>query len=123
MGYTEAPRGALAHWIVIEDGKIANYQAIVPSTWNAGPRDAQGQPGAYEAALEEFPEIMAMDETDQVLAMQEGFVKFGFGQTPDLGVLHGALVPLDGFLADAGVHPVVGRLGCNERPFRLYRRS
>jgi hydrogenase large subunit len=47
----EAPRGALGHWIVIEDGKIANYQAVVPSTWNAGPRDAQGQPGAYEAAL------------------------------------------------------------------------
>ena len=38
----EAPRGALAHWIVIEDGKIANYQAVVPSTWNAGPRDAEG---------------------------------------------------------------------------------
>ena len=50
-GYTEAPRGALAHWIVIEDGKIANYQAVVPSTWNAGPRDANGQPGPYEAAL------------------------------------------------------------------------
>ena len=50
-GYMEAPRGALAHWIVIEDGKISNYQAVVPSTWNAGPRDAAGQPGAYEAAL------------------------------------------------------------------------
>ena len=47
----EAPRGALAHWIVIEEGKIANYQAVVPTTWNAGPRDAKGQPGAYEAAL------------------------------------------------------------------------
>jgi hydrogenase large subunit len=51
VGYTEAPRGALAHWIVIEDRKIANYQAVVPSTWNAGPRDPQGQDGAYEAAL------------------------------------------------------------------------
>ena len=50
-GFMEAPRGALGHWIVIEDGKIANYQAVVPSTWNAGPRDPQGQPGAYEAAL------------------------------------------------------------------------
>jgi hydrogenase large subunit len=50
-GYMEAPRGALAHWIVIENGKISNYQAVVPSTWNAGPRDAAGQPGAYEAAL------------------------------------------------------------------------
>jgi hydrogenase large subunit len=52
VGYMEAPRGALAHWIVIEDGKIANYQAVVPSTWNAGPRDANGQEGAYEAALQ-----------------------------------------------------------------------
>jgi hydrogenase large subunit len=51
VGFTEAPRGGLAHWIVIEDGKIANYQAVVPSTWNAGPRDAKGQPGPYEAAL------------------------------------------------------------------------
>ena len=50
-GFMEAPRGALGHWIVIEDGKIANYQAVVPSTWNAGPRDPTGQPGAYEAAL------------------------------------------------------------------------
>jgi len=50
-GYTEAPRGGLAHWVVIRDGKIANYQAVVPSTWNAGPRDAKGQPGPYEAAL------------------------------------------------------------------------
>jgi hydrogenase large subunit len=50
-GFTEAPRGGLAHWIVIRDGKIANYQAVVPSTWNAGPRDAKGQDGAYEAAL------------------------------------------------------------------------
>jgi hydrogenase large subunit len=50
-GFMEAPRGALGHWVVIEDGKISNYQAVVPSTWNAGPRDPTGQPGAYEAAL------------------------------------------------------------------------
>ena len=50
-GSTEAPRGGLGHWIHIKDGKIANYQAIVPSTWNGSPRDAQGLPGAYEAAL------------------------------------------------------------------------
>ena len=50
-GYMEAPRGALGHWVVIEDGLIANFQAVVPSTWNAGPRDPKGQPGAYEAAL------------------------------------------------------------------------
>ena len=51
VGYTEAPRGALAHWIVIKDGIIDNYQAVVPSTWNAGPRDHKGQSGPYEAAL------------------------------------------------------------------------
>jgi hydrogenase large subunit len=53
VGFMEAPRGGLAHWIVIEDQKIKNYQAVVPSTWNAGPRDQNGQPGAYEAALED----------------------------------------------------------------------
>jgi hydrogenase large subunit len=53
VGLMEAPRGGLSHWMVIEDGKIANYQAVVPSTWNAGPRDPQGQPGAYEAALQD----------------------------------------------------------------------
>jgi hydrogenase large subunit len=52
VGYMEAPRGGLSHYIVIENGKIANYQAVVPSTWNAGPRDPTGQPGAYEAALQ-----------------------------------------------------------------------
>ena len=51
VGVTEAPRGALSHWVVIDDQKISNYQAIVPSTWNAGPRDAQGNQGPYEAAL------------------------------------------------------------------------
>jgi len=51
VGFTEAPRGALAHWVNIEGEKISNYQAVVPSTWNAGPRDAKGQPGPYEAAL------------------------------------------------------------------------
>ncbi len=50
-GSHEAPRGALGHWVEIEDQKIKNYQAVVPSTWNAGPRDASGQRGAYEAAL------------------------------------------------------------------------
>lgn len=50
-GFHEAPRGTLSHWIVIQDGKIANYQAVVPSTWNAGPRDENGQMGPYEASL------------------------------------------------------------------------
>jgi hydrogenase large subunit len=51
VGFLEAPRGSLAHWIVIDDGKISNYQAVVPTTWNAGPRDATGAEGPYEAAL------------------------------------------------------------------------
>jgi hydrogenase large subunit len=51
VGFLEAPRGSLAHWIVIDDGKISNYQAVVPTTWNAGPRDAAGAEGPYEAAL------------------------------------------------------------------------
>jgi Ni,Fe-hydrogenase I large subunit len=50
-GHTEAPRGALAHWIHIKDRKIENYQAVVPSTWNASPRDANGAMGPYEASL------------------------------------------------------------------------
>jgi hydrogenase large subunit len=51
FGFHEAPRGTLSHWTVIRDGKIKNYQAVVPSTWNAGPRDQDDQPGPYEAAL------------------------------------------------------------------------
>lgn len=55
FGFHEAPRGVLSHWVVIEDGKIANYQCVVPSTWNAGPRDQNDTPGPYEAALLETP--------------------------------------------------------------------
>jgi hydrogenase large subunit len=51
FGIHEAPRGALSHWIVIEDGVIKNYQCVVPSTWNAGPRDDKGKAGPYEASL------------------------------------------------------------------------
>ena len=51
VGMTEAPRGALAHWIVIKDQKIDNYQLVVPSTWNASPRDAEGKRSAYEESL------------------------------------------------------------------------
>jgi [NiFe] hydrogenase large subunit/hydrogenase large subunit len=50
-GFHEAPRGALGHWVQIKDGAIRKYQCVVPSTWNAGPRDAAGKPGPYEAAL------------------------------------------------------------------------
>jgi hydrogenase large subunit len=55
FGYHEAPRGVLSHWTVIRDGKIANYQAVVPSTWNAGPRDEADEAGPYEASLLDNP--------------------------------------------------------------------
>lgn len=51
FGPHEVPRGSLGHWVEISNGTVARYQAVVPSTWNAGPRDAQGQPGPYEQAL------------------------------------------------------------------------
>lgn len=51
VGLHEAPRGALSHWVVIKDGKIANYQAVVPTTWNACPRDDQAGHGAFEACM------------------------------------------------------------------------
>ncbi len=51
FGFHEAPRGTLSHWIVIKDGKIKNYQCVVPSTWNAGPRDDKDKAGPYEASL------------------------------------------------------------------------
>jgi len=51
FGFHDAPRGTLSHFIVIKDGKIDNYQAVVPTTWNAGPRDAKGVKGPYEASL------------------------------------------------------------------------
>jgi hydrogenase large subunit len=51
VGLHEAPRGTLSHWCVIENGKLKNYQCVVPSTWNAGPRDEKDQAGPYEACL------------------------------------------------------------------------
>ena len=55
VGSVAAPRGALGHWIKIKDGRIENYQCVVPSTWNASPRDHKGQIGAFEAALMNTP--------------------------------------------------------------------
>ncbi len=51
FGMAEAPRGGLGHWVKIKDGKVENYQAVVPSTWNAAPKDYKGRMGAYEASL------------------------------------------------------------------------
>jgi hydrogenase large subunit len=55
VGTHEAPRGTLSHWVVVKDGKIKNYQAVVPSTWNASPRDNAGAHGPYEASLLRTP--------------------------------------------------------------------
>ncbi len=55
FGFHEAPRGTLSHWVVISNGAIKNYQCVVPSTWNAGPRDDKGQMGPYEASLMDNP--------------------------------------------------------------------
>lgn len=51
VGFVHAPRGGLSHWMVIENGRIANFQMVVPSTWNLGPRCAAGKLSAVEAAL------------------------------------------------------------------------
>ncbi len=51
VGLTEAARGALGHWIEIKDKKIANYQCVVPTTWNGSPRDDNGNPGPIEQAI------------------------------------------------------------------------
>jgi hydrogenase large subunit len=59
VGFHEAPRGALSHWVVIDKGVIKNYQAVVPTTWNASPRDEKGQVGPYEASLLKNPVVQA----------------------------------------------------------------
>jgi hydrogenase large subunit len=55
VGFHEAPRGTLSHWVVIDNGKIKNYQCVVPSTWNACPRNENDEPGPYEASLKNNP--------------------------------------------------------------------
>jgi hydrogenase large subunit len=57
VGIHEAPRGTLSHWVVIENKKIKNYQAVVPSTWNAGPRNEKDEMGPYEASLMDNPVV------------------------------------------------------------------
>ncbi|MCJ2184530.1 nickel-dependent hydrogenase large subunit [Novosphingobium sp. 1949] len=73
VGYVEAPRGSLAHWIVIENGKIANYQAVVPTTWNAGPLDPMGQAGPYEAALLDAHSLAVPEEPLELLRTIHSF--------------------------------------------------
>ena len=71
-GFTEAPRGALGHWIKIKDTKIDNYQCVVPTTWNGGPRDERGQIGAFEAALMDTP-VAKADEPLEILRTLHSF--------------------------------------------------
>ena len=72
VGTTEAPRGALGHWIVIKDGKIDNYQAVVPTTWNGSPRDPAGNIGAFEASLLNTP-LAKADEPLEILRTLHSF--------------------------------------------------
>ena len=62
VGYTEAPRGALGHWVKIKNGVIENYQCVVPTTWNAAPRDPDLKPSAYEAALQDGKHKLAIQD-------------------------------------------------------------
>jgi len=71
-GFHEAPRGSLGHWVHITNGRIANYQCVVPSTWNAGPRDAQGHPGPYEASLVGTP-VAKPDQPLEILRTVHSF--------------------------------------------------
>jgi hydrogenase large subunit len=72
VGFTEAPRGALAHWIKIKDMKIENYQCVVPTTWNGSPRDDAGNIGAFEAALMNT-RVEVPDEPVEILRTLHGF--------------------------------------------------
>jgi hydrogenase large subunit len=72
-GYLDAPRGALGHWCRISDGKITNYQAVVPSTWNASPRDKDGVPGAYEQALEDNHPLVDPERPIEILRTVHSF--------------------------------------------------
>jgi hydrogenase large subunit len=72
VGTTEAPRGALGHWIVVKNGRIENYQAVVPTTWNGSPRDPAGNIGAFEAALMNTPVAVA-DQPLEILRTLHSF--------------------------------------------------
>lgn len=71
-GFHEAPRGALGHWVSIEHGVINNYQCIVPSTWNAGPRDGKNRRGPYEEALLGTP-VADMKQPIEILRTVHSF--------------------------------------------------
>ncbi len=72
VGFTEAPRGSLGHWIKIKDTRIENYQCVVPTTWNGSPRDPKGQIGAFEAALMNTP-VARADQPLEILRTLHSF--------------------------------------------------
>ncbi len=72
VGFAEAPRGALGHWIIIRDQKIENYQCVVPTTWNGSPRDKQGNIGAFEASLMNT-KVARKDEPVEILRTLHSF--------------------------------------------------
>ena len=72
VGICEAPRGALGHWVKIQQGKVSAYQAVVPTTWNASPRDESGQKGAYEASLLDTP-LVRSDQPLELLRTIHSF--------------------------------------------------
>lgn len=72
-GYLDAPRGALGHWVQINDGKISRYQCVVPSTWNCSPRDGEGQMGPYEASLVDNHPLVRPNEPLEILRTIHSF--------------------------------------------------
>jgi hydrogenase large subunit len=72
-GFLDAPRGALGHWVQIEDQKISRYQCVVPSTWNCSPRDGKGVPGPYEAALMDHHPLVKPDQPLEILRTIHSF--------------------------------------------------
>jgi hydrogenase large subunit len=72
MGLTEAPRGALGHWMEIDDSVISRYQVITPTNWNASPRDNLEQPGPIEAALVGTP-VTDLNQPVEILRIVHSF--------------------------------------------------
>ena len=71
-GLTEAPRGALGHWMQMASGKISRYQIITPTCWNASPRDDAGKLGPIEKALIDTP-VISLDQPIEVLRVIHSF--------------------------------------------------
>jgi hydrogenase large subunit len=72
IGLTEAPRGALGHWIAVEDSRISRYQVVSPTSWNASPRDDAGQMGPIEQALVGTP-VADLDQPIELLRVVHSF--------------------------------------------------